>query len=65
MAQQMSPQVDPPPVISSVHGFRADLPLSGPGASESRRMPNGQHQEPGGWNRNGNPVELFEPAQRS
>jgi glyoxylase I family protein len=25
--------------------------LSGPGASGSRPMPNGQHQEPGGWNR--------------
>ena len=141
MAQQTSPQADPRPVISSVHGFRyqvkdvsravtfytthlgftlkhqqlpafanvslgaADLLLSGPGASGSRRMPNGQHQEPGGWNRivlkvtdlaacftllkdagvvlrnemeigpggrqvqiedpDGNPIELFEPAQRS
>jgi glyoxylase I family protein len=87
MAQQMSPQVDPQPVISAVHGFRyqvkdvaravtfytthlgftlkhqqlpafanvslgaADLLLSGPGASGSRPMPNGQRQEPGGWNR--------------
>ncbi len=25
--------------------------LSGPGASGSRPLPNGQHQEPGGWNR--------------
>ena len=25
--------------------------LSGPGASGSRSMPNGQSQEPGGWNR--------------
>ena len=25
--------------------------LSGPGASGSRPMPNGHHQEPGGWNR--------------
>jgi glyoxylase I family protein len=141
MAQQTSPQVDPRPIISSVHGFRyqvkdvaravmfytahlgftlkhqqlpafanvslgeVDLLLSGPGASGSRRMPNGQPQEPGGWNRivlkvtslpaciatlkaagvvfrnemevgpggrqvqiedpDGNPVELFEPAQRS
>lgn len=78
--------------------------LSGPGASGSRPMPDGQRQEPGGWNRvvlrvndlsacigelkktglhfrnemevgpggrqiqltdpDGNPVELFEPAQR-
>jgi glyoxylase I family protein len=77
--------------------------LSGPGASGSRAMPDGQHQEPGGWNRivlrvadlparievlkkaglrfrnemeagpagrqiqledpDGNPIELFEPAQ--
>jgi glyoxylase I family protein len=27
------------------------LLLSGPGASGSRVMPDGQHQEPGGWNR--------------
>jgi glyoxylase I family protein len=79
--------------------------LSGPGASGSRPMPNGQRQEPGGWNRvvlrvqdlqscvermkkaglhlrnamepgpggkqiqfedpDGNPIEFFEPAQRS
>jgi glyoxylase I family protein len=78
--------------------------LSGHGASGSRRMPTGQRQEPGGWNRvvlrvkdlgacieqlkqagirfrnemetgpggkqiqledpDGNPIELFEPAQR-
>ena len=27
------------------------LILSGPGASGSREMPDGRHQEPGGWNR--------------
>ena len=27
------------------------LILSGPGASGSRQMPGGRHQEPGGWNR--------------
>lgn len=27
------------------------LALSGPGASGSRQMPDGRHQEPGGWNR--------------
>jgi glyoxylase I family protein len=27
------------------------LILSGPGASGSRAMPDGRHQEPGGWNR--------------
>jgi len=80
------------------------LILSGPGASGSRSMPDGQEQEPGGWDRivlqvqdlaasiadlkkeevhfrndmevgpggkqiliedpDGNPIELFEPAQR-
>ena len=33
----------------SVGGLK--LILSGPGASGSRPMPNGGHQEPGGWNR--------------
>jgi glyoxylase I family protein len=27
------------------------LLLSGPGASGSRPLPNGEHQQPGGWNR--------------
>ena len=85
----------------SVGGLK--LILSGPGASGSRPMPGGDHQEPGGWNRvilqvadlaariaelkqaglhfrndmevgpggkqiqledpDGNPIELFEPAQ--
>ena len=85
----------------SVGGLK--LILSGPGASGSRAMPGGDHQEPGGWNRvilqvadlaariaelkraglhfrnemevgpggkqiqledpDGNPIELFEPAQ--
>lgn len=80
------------------------LILSGPGASGSRPMPDGQQQKPGGWNRvilhvndlpariadlekkgvkfrnemeagpggkqvqvedpDGNPIELFEPAER-
>ncbi len=86
----------------SIPGLK--LLLSGPGASGSRPMPDGQHQEPGGWNRlvlqvrdlparielmkqagfhfrnqmeagpggkqiqledpDGNPIELFEPAER-
>ena len=86
----------------SVGGLK--LILSGPGASGSRPMPDGDLQEPGGWNRvilqvadlpariaelkqaglsfrndmevgpggkqiqledpDGNPIELFEPAQR-
>ena len=33
----------------SIPGLK--LILSGPGASGSRPMPDGRHQEPGGWNR--------------
>ncbi len=33
----------------SIDGLK--LILSGPGASGSRRMPDGRQQEPGGWNR--------------
>jgi glyoxylase I family protein len=33
----------------SIGGLK--LILSGPGASGSRPMPDGRHQEPGGWNR--------------
>lgn len=91
------------PAFASVALGDAQLLLSGPGASGSRPMPNGQPQEPGGWNRvvlqvddlpafigelkkaglrfrnemetgpggrqiqiedpDGNPIELFEPAQ--
>ena len=39
------------PVIASVSVRDARVLLSGPGASGSRPMPNGQQQEPGGWNR--------------
>ncbi len=86
----------------SIGGLK--LILSGPGASGSRPLPDGRHQEPGGWNRvvlqvadlpaqietlkkagqhfrnemevgpggrqiqledpDGNPIELFEPADR-
>lgn len=92
------------PAFASVSLGDAQLLLSGPGASGSRPLPNGQRQEPGGWNRvvlrvsdlpgyitalkgagmrfrnemetgpggkqiqiedpDGNPIELFEPAQR-
>ena len=91
------------PAFASVAVGDAQLLLSGPGASGSRPMPDGQPQEPGGWNRvvlkvtdlprvidelrqaglrfrndmesgpggrqiqvedpDGNPIELFEPAQ--
>ena len=93
-----------PPAFASVSLGDTTILLSGPGASGSRPMPNGQSQEPGGWNRivlkvanlpaciaalksaglsfrnemetgpggrqiqiedpDGNPIELFEPAQR-
>lgn len=39
------------PAFASVALSDAQLLLSGPGASGSRPMPNGQQQEPGGWNR--------------
>ncbi len=92
------------PAFAQVSSGNLKLILSGPGASGSRPMPDGRHQEPGGWNRvvlqvkdlparidelrraglhfrnnmevgpggkqiqiddpDGNPLELFEPAQR-
>ena len=92
------------PQFATVSLGALKIHLSGPGASGSRPMPDGQHQEPGGWNRvvlgvedlsscirelkqmglrfrnemevgpagkqiqledpDGNPIELFEPAQR-
>ena len=91
------------PAFAQVSVGDLKLILSGPGASGSRPMPDGGHQEPGGWNRvilrvadlparitelkqaglhfrnemevgpggkqiqvedpDGNPIELFEPAQ--
>jgi glyoxylase I family protein len=39
------------PAFASVSLGDAQLLLSGLAASGSRPMPNGQHQEPGGWNR--------------
>ena len=39
------------PAFASVSLGEAQILLSGPQASGSRRMPNGQQQEPGGWNR--------------
>jgi glyoxylase I family protein len=39
------------PAFASVSIGDAQILLSGPGASGSRPMPNGQAQEPGGWNR--------------
>jgi glyoxylase I family protein len=39
------------PAFASVSLGDSRILLSGPGASGSRPMPNGQQQEPGGWNR--------------
>ena len=39
------------PAFANVSLGAADLLLSGPGASGSRPMPNGEPQAPGGWNR--------------
>ena len=39
------------PEFASVSLGDSHILLSGPGASGSRPMPNGQRQEPGGWNR--------------
>lgn len=39
------------PAFANVSLGDSHVLLSGPGASGSRPMPNGQHQEPGGWNR--------------
>jgi len=39
------------PMFGQVSVGNLKLILSGPGASGSRPMPSGDHQEPGGWNR--------------
>jgi len=39
------------PAFAQVSGPNFKLILSGPGASGSRPMPDGEKQEPGGWNR--------------
>src|SRR5436190_2686853 len=39
------------PAFAQVSVRNLQLILSGPGASGSRPMPDGHHQEPGGWNR--------------
>ena len=39
------------PAFATLSLGDADILLSGPEASGSRPMPNGQKQEPGGWNR--------------
>ena len=39
------------PAFGQVSVGDLKLILSGPGASGSRAMPDGRHQEPGGWNR--------------
>jgi glyoxylase I family protein len=39
------------PAFASVSIGESRILLSGPGASGSRPLPNGEQQEPGGWNR--------------
>ena len=39
------------PAFASVSIDHLQMLLSGPGASGSRPLPGGRHQEPGGWNR--------------
>ena len=39
------------PAFANVSAGELKLLLSGPEASGSRPMPDGRHQEPGGWNR--------------
>jgi len=39
------------PAFASVSIGNLTILLSGPGASGSRPLPDGRHQEPGGWNR--------------
>jgi glyoxylase I family protein len=39
------------PAFASVSIDHLQILLSGPGASGSRPLPDGRHQEPGGWNR--------------
>ena len=39
------------PAFANVSLGTLQILLSGPGASGSRPMPDGHHQEPGGWNR--------------
>ena len=39
------------PAFAQVSNGQLKLILSGPGASGSRAMPDGEHQQPGGWNR--------------
>jgi glyoxylase I family protein len=39
------------PAFANVSLGDVAILLSGPGASGSRPMPNGERQEPGGWNR--------------
>jgi len=39
------------PAFASISLGEVQILLSGPGASGSRPLPNGQSQEPGGWNR--------------
>ena len=52
-SQQLGLKIDKEhlPAFAQVSGANFKLILSGPGASGSRPMPDGETQEPGGWNR--------------
>jgi len=52
-AQQLGFRLDKEtlPAFAQVSIGNLKLILSGPGASGSRPLPDGHHQEPGGWNR--------------
>jgi glyoxylase I family protein len=57
------------PAFAQVSAGELRLILSGPGASGSRPLPDGRQQQPGGRqvqieDPDGNPLELFEPADR-
>ena len=53
------------PAFANVSLGDAQILLSGPGASGSRPMPDGQQQEPGGWNRVVLKVAIFQASSRN
>jgi glyoxylase I family protein len=52
------------PAFANVSLGNLTMHLSGPEASGSRPMPDGRHQEPGGWNRVVLEVATFRPASK-
>ena len=53
------------PAFANVSLADAQILLSGPGASGSRPMPDGQQQEPGGWNRVVLKSRIFQASSRN